>query len=654
MRALHASDEGRTPAAWRLLATTISLIIVALLPGTIHAASGKPEWGKVAAEEFALEPPPGLPHAAAVIIFESGDLEIGVQDYKLKVYRRIKVFNRQAIQSLINAEVVVGKDEHFGGFSAQTLLPNGTKIAHSDVLKRKVGKSIEIVTFTFNGVEDGCVIEYKYEVRGWQLKPSFGWVFQNEFYTIESRCALATNPYLIFQVIAIGVGDTIAAPTEERTHVDQESTLRRTWRMTRVPPDPAEPYPAAQLNSRPSIFFQFAGVNIPDFKVNFLKDWPALAELLSEDFAWVFENCASLRQIMPSRSAVSTADSALLLRELFGFVRDSIAAHDEALYDLIPSRRVEEIIQRRTGNSSERVCALIGLLRAYGFKADPVLIGTRDHVRFMPRVVNMRQFNAVLCRVVTGDSVLWLHPDTDFPFPYMNPAFHVNMGLMVSDSTGDTVSISRMPKWPSQRKTIAQIWLDVHGAARCSVYVATYGYSQMIESAVKADTIGAEQVLDLLPGLHEQQIELLDSRREIDASGDSATYRLVFNAPRFAIVEGGHVAITPLLSLSGESPWVVDERQYAIDYLFPFVISETIDLHLPETMPIATPPKNAAASIPGMMFSRSLLAAESSAKVMTQLIVRETFYEPDSYLEVRNFFDKYVTALTEPVTATVR
>ena len=89
---------------------------------------------------------------------------------------------------------------------------------------------------------------------------------------------------------------------------------------------------------------------------------------------------------------------------------------------------------------------LIALLRWAGLRADPVLVSTRDHLRFDPRDRRLDQFNHVLVRLEMQDELYFL--DTTDPAGWFGLLPHRPVGLLFCDPpykmTGDAAAMTRV------------------------------------------------------------------------------------------------------------------------------------------------------------------------------------------------------------------
>lgn len=657
-------------------------LCLALLSSQFLFADDAHKWGSITADEWAATPPADFPHAPAIVIFDIGSLKVGIREVKYEVHRRFKIFDRLAASSIINVEIPVAKVDDFGGFSAQTYLPNGKKYSYSSMklFKKKISDALEVYSFSFPAVEDGCIVELKYGVtsQGGDDLPS--WQFQNNYYTLESQFSFTPSPYFIFNTVMIGLHDTLLTPAGEDTHLDHKATKRFTWTMRDIPPLVDEPGQGAQLNFQPSMYFQFTGFKTDylygfrldeTFELSLLDSWSDLAHLLSRVYDRQLIIDDSLRTVVDSLLKVAPDLLHDQIKAFFEFVRDAVTTTNEGSEGIYPSQSTAETLRRRAGNAVDKNLLLIAMLQSLKHDANPLLIASRDHARFSTNILNSNQFNYMICHMKVGSTNYLLDTSTkDYPFPYLSPALRAEGGLVltgdrlhrftyahdatrVSDKPVDTLHIEHS-KWTSGIRTDAAIWLNEDGSAVCTTYVTLSGYEQQVLGADHGAKPTSELVSTMLRSLRDKDIENVEIQKLEPEDPDSTAFSIILTIPDFCTVGGGVLACTPALLWTGENRFTSATRQFPIDFLYPRFYSETLVLHLPPSFAMATLPGNVSNITPDLLYSRAVLHDDNSARILTNLMIKRYFFPPEEYNTVREFYQKSTASINESFTATVR
>lgn len=661
-----------------LIVCTISMVLCA---SQLLFADDAHKWGKITPEEWALTPPADYPHAPAVVIFDVGAIRTGLEGIKFERHIRQKIFDRLAAGSAINVEIRVSKGDDFGGFSAQTYLPNGKKHSFSSmkILKKKVSEILEVYSFTFPAVEDGCIIEYKYNISDRSVHVP-GWQFQNEYYTLESQYSFTTTPYFIYNTVMIGLADSLHTPEGEDARIDHRETKRFTWTLRDIPPFVTEPFQGARLNFRPSIYFQLSGLKFDSFygipldstyEMTFLESWPDMARGLSEVYDEYTILDDTLRNVVDSVLATAESDLSKQVQKFWGFVRDEITTTVLESYHHYPSQTTAETLRRRAGTAADKNLLLVAMLQTLKHDANPLLIATRDHARFTTAILNENQFNYVLCHMRVGSTDYILDANSkDFPFPHLPLNLRADGGLVL---TGNRLHYFRIPtsrttvnnkpvdtlhitheNWKSGIRHDATISLFEDGNAVCSSYVTVSGYEQFIFGSDREKIPDAEVISRLFGSLKQKTLDLVAITRNEPVNPDSVSYSIVLNIPDYSTIGGGLLACTPSLLWTGENRLSSEKRQFPVDFYLPLFFSETLVLNLPANYKPATLPANASEISPDLLFSRAVISDQHSARVMTNLMIKRFFFHPEEYFIVRDFYKKVTTSVNEPLTATAQ
>lgn len=634
----------------------------------------KPDWGKVSPEEWAMTQPKDYPNAPAILLFSWGNVRVGVQELKFERYYRYKIFNRHAAEHLINVEIPVKKNEDFGGFDAQTILPNGKRLPFDskDIMKKKIAKAFEIMSFTFPGVEDGCIIELKYNTHSNSFAMELpSWRFQDDMYTCYSQFSFTTHPAFIFNTVMIGLGDTLKAPEVEEVNIDKSPSKRFTWTLTDLPPIIDEPFKGAELNFTPSMYFQFGGIKLFDIlEVSFLSDWHDLERDLTETYDAYLENNDTLSAFADSLAAAVGGVLDDQVRACVKFVKEEVALKYDDLQSLYPLQSAASTLRQRGGNPADKNLLLIKLLQELGFDANPILVPSREHARFATMILNPQQFNHVLCHVTNGLSTYVLDAaDNDYPFPFLPPNLRSNGGLVLTGermhrfsygSTGsssakavDTLKLE-LKEWPSGSRIQSSVWLKSDGSAACSSKVALAGYYQDLIHLIPKTASAVDSAKALLQALKDRSLDLISFTSQKSANGDTVYFDIVANISDFAVLADQNLAFVPSLALKDAGYRFEDERrQFPIDFRYPYSITETIDLHLELGTEALTFPEEIREANADWIYSRSVIKDKQSARIMTSLAMKKYYFTPDYFPKLRAFYRKIGDSLAESMTAVV-
>ena len=90
----------------------------------------------------------------------------------------------------------------------------------------------------------------------------------------------------------------------------------------------------------------------------------------------------------------------------YRFIRDNFkATSDHGLY---VHSSLKEVYRRKEGNVAEINMLLTAMLRKAGFKADPMILSTRENGIANPGYPMISEYNYVICVVFTGEKLITL------------------------------------------------------------------------------------------------------------------------------------------------------------------------------------------------------------------------------------------------------
>lgn len=94
------------------------------------------------------------------------------------------------------------------------------------------------------------------------------------------------------------------------------------------------------------------------------------------------------------------------IKSIYQYVKNNVTW--DGTYNMYAFRNLNNVLNKKSGNSGEMNLLLIALLRQSGIKAEPVLVRTLDLGRIENIYPRFRQFNHVVAQVETGDRTLYL------------------------------------------------------------------------------------------------------------------------------------------------------------------------------------------------------------------------------------------------------
>ena len=638
----------------RSCAICIAFLLV-VMTGLVWAEEDKGEkWGKVTDEQWNLAAPDSFPEAAAVIVFDIGSLEVPPPyegNYvEFKRHVRIKILHKAGAEEAVKVEVPGSNPR---GFEAQTILRSGKKIEVSgkDRFVKKIGKEDEVTTFTFPALEDGCIIEYKYGYLPESYSILRPWDFQSDLYTFKSQFTLTLWGGFDYSAQLTNVPESLRTPTRKELTLERMGPVEFKWILRDQIPVESEPYMAAVGNYRAKLTCQLNSYKDLDNTLGFGKDWKTLGDKMLEYydlFAGGKGELVNTAKLLTAGLSTPTEK----IRRIYQYARDEILTQGEEATNWFDKDNLGLVLKEKTGNGGEKNALLIEMLKAVDIDASPLLIGTRDHAAFDPRVYMMMQFNHLICYVASeGQTYILDAGNRGVPFPYLPPDDLTSGGLLMKKKASAPIQINNVNR-KSTFETSNRLRIHADGSATCTTHVSMRGYQIHAKRDLLQDNPSKDVLRSLLLSDDKVQFEVgsYNYSREID--NDSASVDVVLTFPSLCMVADKQLVCTPPISLWTVNPFSKPKRFFPVDFAYPRAYVHVVDLECDEGLTLAAVPENVTESMDGIGFTRSVLTAGRSARIMTQFIISKPVFPPALYDKLRGLFTKVADASAEPLTIT--
>jgi len=179
------------------------------------------------------------------------------------------------------------------------------------------------------------------------------------------------------------------------------------------------------------------------------------------------------------------------------------------------------------------------------------------------------------------------------------------------------------------------------------------GYSALahryaLEEAGTPEAFVQETLLDGLEGA------LVDSCTvsNEEAVTEELETKAAITAPAYAQVAGDFLYFNPTpLGRLGENPLRSPERTFPVDLSYPRQQLYNVALKLPEGYVVQETPRNVRISLPGDegFYQRLTELRGELLLAQSQVVLRQTIFEPERYGQLRSFFEEIVAAEAEQV-----
>ncbi|MFN7117636.1 MAG: DUF3857 domain-containing protein, partial [Saprospiraceae bacterium] len=204
----------------------LSFVFILYITSFIPAQNVDTRWGKISNEEWTLEHCPYDTAAQAIILLDKARIHFNGAQAVIERHRRIKILDGKALEygNIKIPYVRYDNREDVKEVRAQTFnrsvdgKPQEVELDNNQIFSDKIDDYWGSVNIAFPKVQQGSIIEYKYNFYTKSIYFLEPWFFQNELPTAHSELSFEVPPYLNYTIIKIGgrIKDLVDSKTEHR------------------------------------------------------------------------------------------------------------------------------------------------------------------------------------------------------------------------------------------------------------------------------------------------------------------------------------------------------------------------------------------------------------------------------------------------------
>jgi transglutaminase-like putative cysteine protease len=589
-----------------------------------------------------------LPDADAVVIFDIGRLKVTTSQITLERHVRTKVFRKDVADDVTSIEIPYYDGDKLKGFKAHTITPDGERHDVEDKFKKE-DDFRRVLTFAFPAVTDGCMLEYKYKQVHERYSYLDPWYFQGPAFTILSRFSVELEQGFTYNAAIRNLPHQFREPAEEEIVTTDRRLTEFTWEATNLPPARDEPLVGAIENYLAALHFQLSSYRRGHVNYTFIEDWSDLGNVIADAVEEFTGNPEKLIELTPKLTPEGLTEIAKA-RATYNYVRDEIENRDDEMA-LWENDGAEKILERGYGRAIHKNLLLVELMRSRGLQAYPLLVATRDYVRFNPSIHQLTQFNHILCYVRgEGLNVALDAGECGVPFPNLPPYDLVDGGLLIDGESSEPIELTHPRRESGTRITSI---IDVHedGSAICSTSIHICGHQLTGFSEFLTDSLSRLKVADKLLENSTIDFETENSASFFDAAGDSLRVFAKLSLPGYAEQLGEHLLFSPCSMFQPDNQFEREYRLYPVDFRYPRYYRQEVDVRLPDQWIAADPPADVVHRIGGASYTRRTTLDSSSVLTVTSLEIGKQMFSVSEYPQLRELYDIATQSSTEEVMA---
>ena len=636
------------------------------------------KFGKVNPEDFQKKIYSIDSNANAVVLSDVGSTEIignnsGWFSLQFKRYTRIHILNKNGYDAA-NVQINLYQDgsmeEDLANLKAVTYnLENGnvveTKLEKSNIFKDKIDKNWFLKKFTLPNIKEGCIIEYQYEIKSDFIRNLQPWNFQGENPVLWSEYSTSIPQFFGYAFLSQGyrpfdirdsknrnvnfaVRETRTAGATENYDFSAGVTDYR-WVMKNVPALKEESFTSTLKNHISRIEFQLTEYKEPLTYRNIIGSWNDVAKNLleSEYFGQQLDKNNNWLGDIEKPLLAGVKDDVEKAARIYSYVRDNFTCTDRGR--LFLDQTLKNTAKSKNGSEAEINLLLTAMLKYADIKTDPVILSTKSHGYTYPLYPLLTRFNYVISRAVINNKEYYF--DASVPrlgFGKLMPYCYNGHARIINDNVTPLYFSSDSLK---ERK-ISSVFLanDEDGTIKGNMQ-QTMGYYESLNMRDEIKEKGQEEVVKDIRKNYGEEIQIKNP--VFDSLGKSEE---VLGMKYDIIMKNNNEDVIYFNPLFGESykhnPFKSAERHYPVE--MPYRSDEVfvLNMEVPKGYMVDELPKSIRVKLneeDDGSFEYLVQQQENMISLRTRVVMRRTFFAPDEYEMLREFFNLVVKKQAEQI-----
>lgn len=640
--------------------------------------------GKVSIEELQQKVHPKDTTAVAAILFKSGETSF---DYSndagftvvTKVAVRIKIYKKEGYDwanQEVNFRIGSSKENvDFSDAATYNLIAGKiekTKLKSEGEFQENINRYWDKKKITMPNVKEGSVIEFRYTIKSSNVGELRDWNFQTSIPVNYSEYKTYIPEYFIYNSHLKGfitpkiISDKnkrqiflnkkekecdICPSLNTNTKFDYIET-KTTYLAENLPAIKQEAFVNNVDNYAASLEQELSMTHYPNEPIKtFSSDWNAVVKTIYEyvDFGPELNKTGYFEEdIKTVIAGLSTPEEKI--SALLNYVKTTVKWND--YYGYSCNDGVKKAYKDKTGNVAEINLMLTAMLRYAGLTANPVLVSTRSNgIAVFP---NRTAFNYVIAAVETSKELVLLDASDAFSTPNVLPFRALNwVGRLIrKDGTSEEVDLT--PKFVSNNTVMMNYTIDSNGQVSGKLRRQKTDHNAMLFRQ-NIYNLKEDAYLEKLENDYEK-IEIKEySRANEKELSLPVTETFSFSGTNLCEVIGGKIYINPMLFLTQEkNPFKQENREYPIDYGFPFLDKYSINIQIPDGYKVETLPSPIVLNMQDNLgiFKFMTNLTETTIQVVLTHQINTPIISSEYYSMLKEYYQGIITKENEKIVLT--
>jgi Transglutaminase-like superfamily. len=510
--------------------------------------------------------------------------------------------------------------------------------------------------FVIPSVKEGTVIEYRYAMETPYVFRLPDWEFQQKIPVKYSEYTVSVIPFYEYQYILKGARKFDYYDTKKEGGLQRSaygikfSDLTTVVAMKDLPAFRDESYISSIDDYIIKLDFQLSKVNRPDgSKTEIMTNWKDLREdYLSHDNLGDFikKSRKPAEKILESSLVFTDEKPSMKVKKIIDFAKQEFKWNE--FYGKFSTQSPKSLLSKKSGNVADINLFTIGLLRAAGIEANPVIISTRGHGKIEMSYPFASFFNYLIIQVELEEGMLLADATgTRVAFNRLPPRCINDVGLVINDAEKERWLYTN-PEIPS--KTITKIQM-VPDPSKDMIDVMVIRQKTELDAYWSRRRIG-ENTERLKESLTEEHFSSVSDIKIKNYDKLRLPFVHAFNGEVEQEKLNDQLIFSPFLHYPPtENYFTEPNRTYPIDFLAPNYEHFSTEIMIPEGYEVDYLPEPFAIDDELVTFNATYAHQPQQNKISVIGIMnfKLGIYHPKYYRLLKEHIEKVVTALNDKI-----
>ncbi len=617
-------------------------------------------FGDIKMPDINLRAYPGDSTATAVVLREFGSANIDNDSHNLvfRYHIRLKILNTDGVKHASFSIPIRKQDngeETFRLDEASTFSYNqgrltSVKLDRKNIFRENLHKYVDLYKFTMPDVQEGSIVEVKYEIESPFIFNFRQWNFQSNIPKLESIYKASIPANYVYNIALKGYQkmdineNTVSKDCYGRGQAKADCAVLYCG-MRNVPAFVVEDFMTAPENFISSLQFELSEVRRFDGGVDKItRTWKDVeSELRTEDRFG--KQLKRGKETFKERldPLVSKIDEPLQKATvIYDFIKQYFKWN--GYYGKYSESGIKKAYGEKTGNIGDINLSLIAALQAYGFDAEPVLSSTRDNGLPVELYPVLSDFNYVFCRVSINSKAYMLDAsDPYLPFGMLPVRCMNGIGRVLNAKESYWMDI--LPQKELKQQTTLLLKLEPNGSLKGDAIIVSSDYEALIKRkkmvSFNSEEEYIEDVDNKLPRMSIKDFKI-ENRKDV-SKPIMEKYNVEFEG--FDSLNMNRIYFNPFIfDKWTENPFKSKERLYPVDFGAPLSYTYVLNFEYPENYRILDLPAKVSLALPDNdgTFNFDIQNERNRVTMRSTLKTSRYTYDSNEYHALREIFARIV------------